>query len=832
MAVFTCKMCGATLNIEEGKSVATCNYCGTAQTLPSQKNEKIAAIFNRANHFRLHADFDKAQALYEKIIEEGEKDCEAHWGVVLCKYGIEYVDDAKTKTRIPTCHRTQMDSILSDVDYQEAISLCDNEQKAIYQKEAKAIDKIQKGILSIVQAEEPYDVFICYKETDEKGKRTRDSVIANDIYHELTEIGYKVFYAAITLEDKLGREYEPYIFAALNSAKVMLVVGTKAEYFNAPWVKNEWSRYLKIMQTDKKRLLIPCYRDMDAYDMPEEFAYLQAQDMGKIGFIEDVIRGIKKVLKKDEPKVVVQEKVVVKETVAVPTPMPTQDGVAAPNIAALLMRAQMFLEDGDFSSAKEYAEKVLDSNPTCADAYMVELCCACKVKKETQLVDCKEAFWEKTHYAKAKRFADGERLAQIEGYYTTVMERLYTTLKKKMTEGKTAAEYTALANEWKALKGYKDGKQQGQICAEWAYEAEKAEKERAENAKKEENYRKAMDIARKDTVEGYEQAISLLQKYPDWKISAQLIENYKRKIIELKAYWAEVAERVKKEEKKKRITKTVAIIGSIVVGIGAIIGVIKIPAYDNVKENGIRYEKIEDGYKVTSVFYSYTEDYENVVIPDKIRGLPVTEIADEVFLKNSYLKAIQLPNHLKRIGKSTFYECTNLTSIDIPDSVKYVGEWAFGRCFGLTEIDIPDSLKVIEKQAFSVCSNVTSITLPDGLEQIEYGGLCYNSKLENIAIPDGVKVIGEYAFKECASLQEVVIPDSVEVIAVGAFEACNALESVYYGGTTSDWTSIQVESSNAFLTTYMYYYSESAPTTSGKYWHYVDGVPTVWGVSE
>mgnify|MGYP000004764029 FL=1 len=95
----------------------------------------------------------------------------------------------------------------------------------------------KKGILEISQNEEPFDVFICYKETDEHGRRTHDSVLANDLYHQLTQEGFKVFFARITLEDKLGTAYEPYIFAALNSAKVMVVIGTKPEYFNAVWGK-------------------------------------------------------------------------------------------------------------------------------------------------------------------------------------------------------------------------------------------------------------------------------------------------------------------------------------------------------------------------------------------------------------------------------------------------------------------------------------------------------------------------------------------------------------------------------------------------------------------
>lgn len=302
MALFKCKMCGGDLNITADEKIVECEFCGTTQTIPTSKDENLQGLFNRANILRMKSEFDKAEQLYEKIIEKDETQAEAYWGLILCKYGIECVEDSETFKRIPTCHRTSFDSIIADEDYKSALAHADSVQRGIYEAEAKEIDRIQKGILELSQKEEPYDVFICYKEKDSDGKRTQDSVIANDIYHQLTQEGLKVFYAAITLENKLGSAYEPCIFAALNSAKVMLAIGTKPEYFNAVWVKNEWSRFLKIIQKDRSKLLIPCYRDMDAYELPEEFAHLQAQDMSKIGFINDVVRGIKKVLTPEEPK--------------------------------------------------------------------------------------------------------------------------------------------------------------------------------------------------------------------------------------------------------------------------------------------------------------------------------------------------------------------------------------------------------------------------------------------------------------------------------------------------------------------------------------------------
>lgn len=231
MSDYKCKICGGTLNVTEGSTTAVCEYCGNTQTVSKSRDEVIQNLLNRANHLRSICEFDKAQRTYEKVLEYDENDAEAHFGLLLSKYGIEYVKDPATGKYIPTCHRVQYESILTDGDYIAAIENADLSQQPVYTAQVVEISRIQKDILGVVKNEKPFDVFICYKETDANGKRTIDSVIANDIYYELTEAGFKVFFAAITLENKLGQEYEPYIFAALHSAKVMLVVGTKPEYF-------------------------------------------------------------------------------------------------------------------------------------------------------------------------------------------------------------------------------------------------------------------------------------------------------------------------------------------------------------------------------------------------------------------------------------------------------------------------------------------------------------------------------------------------------------------------------------------------------------------------
>ena len=400
MAIFKCKMCGASIEINNNEATCECEYCGTIQTMPQvQDNNKLISLHNRANTLRLKCDFDKALSTYENIISENEKDAEAHFGLLLCKYGIEYVDDPKTGKKIPTCHRTIAKSIFDDIDYQEAINNSDVVARRIYEEEANRIDLIQKSILSISMNEKPYDIFICYKETDDSGKRTKDSVIAQELYEELVKKGYKVFFSRITLESKLGREYEPYIYAALTSSKVMLVIGSKIEYFNAVWVKNEWSRFLGFMENDKNKYIIPCYKDLDAYDLPDELLSFQSQDMSKLGFMQDLLRGIDKLISRENQSVNVIDKQIVQKS---------NYTVNTYNVNALFVRADILLQDSDYDKASGVIEEILKMDPENAKAYIYLTLIDLGLKKENDLLKCRAKVLDNKNFKWASRFATGD----------------------------------------------------------------------------------------------------------------------------------------------------------------------------------------------------------------------------------------------------------------------------------------------------------------------------------------------------------------------------------------------------------------------------------------
>ena len=222
--------------------------------------------------------------------------------------------------------------------------------------------------------------------------------------------------------------------------------------------------------------------------------------------------------------------------------------------------------------------------------------------------------------------------------------------------------------------------------------------------------------------------------------------------------------------------------------------------------------------------FAYCYNLTNINIPDS-----VTSIGDFALACCESLTSITIPDSVTSIGDYAFGGCSNLANVTIPSGVTSIGDYTFAYCESLTNITIPDGVTSIGDFAFTDCYGLTSIIIPDSVTSIGDGAFAYCHSLTSVTIPNSVTSIGNYAFVLCESLKSVTIPNSVTSIGDYAFGGCSNLVTLYYAGSSKDWDNTSIGSDNENLTDVTrYYYSESKPIDEGNFWHYVDGVITVW----
>ena len=667
MSVLKCKMCGGELNVGELNSVVKCEFCGTSQTVPTIDEERKAGLFNRAVQLRLANEFDRAAAVYDGIIGEFPSEAEAYWGLVLCKYGIEYVDDPPTGLKLPTCHRTYFDNIFSDENYLKAMENADSVAREMYENEAYIISEIQKMIIEIASNEEPFDIFISCKDSDDTGARTRDSVLAQEIYYALTNEGYKVFFSRVTLEDKQGTQYEPYIFAALNSAKIMIVVGTRPEYFNAVWVKNEWQRFLSLMKTDKSRTIIPAYRDMDAYDLPDSLAVYQAQDMSKLAFMQDLVRGINKL--QNKPVAAKNDKTVVSAS---------ENGMLHPEILKLLKRINICIENNEIGSIESYCNKILDIDPDFAEA----LC----LKKMTR--------YDKSVY-KTRDWDD----SAIVGNYITNGE------KTKIIGFVRTEKNMVISDEIKYL-----------ACLPFYSVPELESIEISDGVEADPDVFMFCECEELKKVK----LPSNLKYINDSAFNGcTALEN-----IEMPAdaeYIGDSAFYNCKSLEKIVLPEKLNDIGPYVFGkCTALKEIVFPPDVTDIDDyafygcgslkNTVLPSKLKN---IGEHAFDECSVLEELTVPEG-----VTEIKDYSFQDCFALKSVVLPEKLKDIGIWAFRNCRSLTKILLPNGMERIEEGVFSGCTALKEANIPPKVTSIGMHAFNGCRKLERIVIPDCVNDI------------------------------------------------------------------------------------------------------------------
>ena len=247
MKKLTCLECGGEIHISNNGLTGKCAYCGNEFLLKEPLTDGQFVNLQLATEYLLTFKFADAKRLFLSLAKEIEGFATAYFGAFLAEYGIEIVVD-KLGNKIPTCHRASVVSVYNNEFYINAIKYASNTQKEEYEKLGESIEKVRLEILNQVEDGTSYDIFICFKasEIEDENKKTADLELANNLYNFLAEKGYKVFNSATTLLRVKEQNFEPYIYRALSTAKVMLLLCSSVEKIESAWVKNEWARFLDI----------------------------------------------------------------------------------------------------------------------------------------------------------------------------------------------------------------------------------------------------------------------------------------------------------------------------------------------------------------------------------------------------------------------------------------------------------------------------------------------------------------------------------------------------------------------------------------------------------
>ena len=268
--VILCPNCGSEETVDQNQDYFKCHHCFRTFPLKESKTVLDSTLRRRLDDAitkRNGCDFNEAGLILEDLMSTNPEVAEIYYQLLLTDYGVSFVSEDNNVTEKPVISAVQKESIFTKEYYHKLESLLANypAQLKNYRDRLEEIDKIREASIKTMKEIEPFDVFICYKRTTEKGDLTWDSKTADKLYRKFTDWGLNVFYAEETLYHKYaGKAFEPVICSALLSAKLFVLVCASpnhSEYLLAPWVKNEWTRFKKRTENevDVKLRLLPVF---------------------------------------------------------------------------------------------------------------------------------------------------------------------------------------------------------------------------------------------------------------------------------------------------------------------------------------------------------------------------------------------------------------------------------------------------------------------------------------------------------------------------------------------------------------------------------------------
>lgn len=716
-----CNICGGTFKYENGKW--RCINCRSYRAEDITDDEEIS--LSNAGQLLRKGDFTNAEESYRDIVRRYPNSPEAHWGLVLSRHYIKFEDDGNGN-KLPTCYAATMKSFLDDKDYLAAVEHAGREQKEDYKEKAGVIERNRQEWAEKASKEPDYDVFLSYKDADKEngGGRTQDSIDVERLYNRLKDKGYNVFYSRITLKDKAGEKYEPYIYHALNTASVMVVYGSKPEYFESTWIKNEWTRYQKLMRDGEKvddSLIVAC-KNMDPSELPSVLRSLQALDANSKTFYEDLVKKIK----------------IIK---ASPTERKKGDSFSARKPSGEVENARKNIIDAaesvyrksgsrhcsakasELESLLQYSMLQIALSDRDFDKKEAEMIAGIALKDDLfrHLKDTCNGIdnWEGLYRASAEK--RGKVMTNLRDDMERIADR-FVSAAQKMTDLDEADRYlSSMKQSWDTIldavinaDGVRSAQEMGNGCL---------------------------------IVDMLDDAQENIQKRRPKKASRKPLSVGTKKFIRFIAIFLIAA---------------------------AAIGAVFMWGISFYKRQTLSYREITGGYEVYCS--SEYEGGSTLTIPSTHDGQKVIAVASSGFRDRTEIKSVILPDTIQSIGKDAFSGCTNLENISFPEGLRKIGSRAFAET-GIEEAELSAAISSFGTGVFSGCRQLTTVVFQEGIEAIAESTF-RGSAVKSVTLPSTIRTIGENAFSGCTQLKSVTLPSGLETIADEAFSG-SGLETLF-----------------------------------------------------
>lgn len=805
-----CRCCSRDIVFPPEVEAMECTACFTLNSRPRAEGASLE-VLRRATAQRLRCDFHNAEISYQHVLLDCPEEHEALWGLALCRYGVEYVDDPKTRRRMPVVHGVRTKPMQLDGDFQQACDLAPEEVRTQYEQDAAYIDDAMAKIRELAKTCPPFDVFICHKTTKPDSKEyTEDYNRAFKLYHLLDKQGYRAFFAPMEMEGvSAGSDYEAGIYHALDTARVMLVVCSNEDYLNSPWVRNEWRRFLEMGDAGEDKCLLPLmYGELSPSKLPRDFRVrkLQAIVMGEMGSAEKVVETIRKYAVSSKSSTPVQPKPVqvpeaapVSQPAAVPPKSHDEKPVPepAPKHTVLLQPEPQITAAVAYAPESDFDAEVVDDGvritkytghgdevkipPTLRGMKVVSIgdraFSPCANLKAVVIPDGVTsigdfAFWGCSNLTSVNipnsmtcigksAFSGCDNLASVNipNSITNIGESAFFVC-GSLTSVNIPNSVTSIGES--AFQGCRNLTSVNIPSS--VTTIEKCTFSQCSNLA-------SVNIPSSVT------SIGDLAFWQCYRLTNVNIPNSVTNIGD-RAFW------LCRKLTSINIPDSVTNIGDCAFEKHITLTLHEdSPAHRYALQNNIRFQLIPDEppsaesapvSEAESAFQikktgtcctitQYTGSAEHLAIPAVIQGLPVTAIDAEAFRGNMTLTSVTIPEGVSAIYYAAFRECTCLQHVSLPESLLTIQGNAFQSCRQLREIKLPQALSTIQSYTFNACQSLTSIVIPENVVSIGESAFDYCTKLITVTLPQGIREIGNNAFYRCYELSRINLSANVKL---------------------------------------------------------------------